>query len=243
MEARFPYPTKLDAETTWARHVVTQEFGTLAPFHDPAGSGVQEGRSRFSFQRATAISKRVPYGDIHSTDFTDLYVQAAARLRSVYVAQASGRDLSDADQRELEIVATLDPRKTAGMRQGYGLSAPARRAVEQRAMDVAAHFLTSKGYTIKDVSSSKPFDFEAAMRRALLKVEVKGTTSDRADAILMTRNEVELHRQEGGEMLLSSCLASGSWRTKVRTRLLAEMWSASLHGMLTNGSMNQQPSA
>jgi hypothetical protein len=35
-----------------------------------------------------------------------------------------------------------------------------------------------------------------------MKVEVKGTTSDSPDAILMTRNEVALHRAEKGDTAL-----------------------------------------
>jgi hypothetical protein len=113
-----------------------------------------------------------------------------------------GRDLSDADQRELEVVAAIDPVRAEGRRQGYGLPAPARRAVELRAMAEAASFLQSNGYLVRDVSSSQPFDFEATKDGIQLKVEVKGTTSDRADAILMTRNEVELHRHERGKTAL-----------------------------------------
>ncbi|MDH6234932.1 hypothetical protein M2281_005553 [Mesorhizobium soli] len=188
---------ELDAQTEWARGVVLEEFGTLAPFDDPAEFGARRPLP-LSFQRATAISHRVAYSDISASDFDDLFHQAAQRLRPIYTAQASGRDLTDADQRELEISAALNPLHRPSGRQGYGLSAPARKAVEQRAMDVAAQFLRSKGYAVRDTSASNPFDFEATLSGKQIKVEVKGTTSDRADGIFMTANEVELHMSEKG---------------------------------------------
>ncbi|WP_322418905.1 protein NO VEIN domain-containing protein [Mesorhizobium huakuii] len=142
------------------------------------------------------------YSDIRDTDFDNLFEQAAHRLLPIYHAQAIGRDLTDADQRELEIAAVLNPLDQLGSRQGYGLSAPARAAVERRSMEVAAQFLRSIGYAVRDTSASNSFDFEAELGGTRIKVEVKGTTSDRADGILMTANEVELHRNERGKTAL-----------------------------------------
>jgi hypothetical protein len=192
---------ELDAQTAWARRVVIEGFGTLVPFDDPADFGARRPLP-ISFQRATAISHRVAYSDIRATDFGELFDQAAQRLRPIYAAQAIGRDLTDADQRELEIAAALSPLNRPSGRQGYGLSAPARKAVEKRAMEVASQFLRSNGYAVRDTSALSPFDFEATLSGARIKVEVKGTTSDRADGILMTANEVELHRREKGNTAL-----------------------------------------
>jgi len=193
---------ELDAQTAWARQVVVEEVGTLAPFNDPADFGARRPLP-ISFQRATAISHRVAYADIRSTDFGRLFEEAARRLRPIYAAQVTGRNLTDADQRELEIEAALNPLNRPSGRQGYGLSAPARRAVERRAMEVTAQFLRDNGYTVRDTSATRPFDFEATLNGALSKVEVKGTTSDRADGILMTANEVALHRNEKGSTALA----------------------------------------
>ncbi|MBZ9798808.1 MrcB family domain-containing protein [Mesorhizobium sp. ES1-4] len=192
---------ELDAQTAWARQVVIEEFGSLVPFDDPADFGARRSLP-ISFQRATAISHRVAYSDIRTTNFGELLDQAAQRLRPIYAAQAMGRDLTDADQRELEIAAALSPLDRPSGRQGYGLSAPARKAVEKRAMDVASQFLRANRYVVRDTSASSPFDFEATVSGTRIKVEVKGTTSDRADGILMTANEVALHRNEKGNTAL-----------------------------------------
>ena len=86
-------------------------------------------------------------------------------------------------------------------------------------MLMAHKWLRAQGYTVKDCSLNMPFDYLATRNDETIKVEVKGTTSDRADAILMTSNEVELHRLECGRtaliivcgILLSG--AGGDYRT------------------------------
>nr|WP_295467535.1 hypothetical protein [Mesorhizobium sp.] len=52
--------------------------------------------------------------------------------------------------------------------------------------------------TVKDTLASSSFDFETTQGLTRIKVEVKGTTSDRTDGISMTANEVALHRREKG---------------------------------------------
>lgn len=197
-----PLPDReLDAQTAWARTVLLEQLGNLEPFSDPANFGATR-QLPISFQRATAIAKRVAYDDIDDTDLERLLEQAAERLRIVYEAQAIGRDLSLADQAELEIAAVINPNHDQNTRQGYGLPPAAKRAVERRAMEIAEQWLSDNGYNVKDCSASRPYDIEAQNGSKTIKVEVKGTTSDRADAILMTRNEVELHRREKGATAL-----------------------------------------
>lgn len=197
-----PLPdSELDAQTGWARTVLIEQLGTLEPFSDPPDFGAKR-KLPISFQRATAIAKRVDYKDIDNTDFEPLLVQAAERLRMIYEAQASGRDLSQADQAELEIATVLNPNREQGLRQGYGLPAAARRVVELRAMKLAEEWLRNNSYSVKDCSANRPYDFEAHHGGEVIKVEVKGTTSDRVDAILMTKNEVDLHRSEKGATAL-----------------------------------------
>jgi len=78
-------------------------------------------------------------------------------------------------------------------RQGFGLTSRERKRVEDRAMKVATAYLRQKGYDVEDVSSRNPFDLRATRGRKELKVEVKGTTGQGVE-ILLTKNEVELHR-------------------------------------------------
>ena len=86
--------------------------------------------------------------------------------------------------------------------QGYGLTVAERNAVELRAMVLAETWLREQGYKPKDTSASKSYDFEATRDGETLFVEVKGTMSDRADAIAMTHGEVALHREAKGRTAL-----------------------------------------
>lgn len=201
----------LARQTAWARSVILQSLGALDPFIDAPDFGAKRALPR-SFQKATAISKRVAYDEIDSTDFEGLLLEAARRLRLIYEAQSTGRDLAPADQAQSAITEIVNPARS-GRRQGYGLSAPARRAVEHRAMLVAEEWLRAQGYLVKDCSANMPFDFLATRGDEAIKVEVKGTTSDHADAILMTSNEVELHKLEYGQtalVIVSKILLSSS---------------------------------
>lgn len=192
---------EIDAQTDWARSVVIEEYGALSPFDDPADFGATRPLPK-AFERATAFSKRIAKEELETTDLDELLEQAAERLRVIYEAQSIGRDVTAAELAEAEIEALMNPKRAAARRQGYGLSAPARRAVELRAMELAWQWLLDQGYDVEDRSASKPYDLEAVRGGEEIKVEVKGTTSDRADAILMTRNEVDLHRREKGRTCL-----------------------------------------
>lgn len=192
---------EIDANTAWARSIILEGFGTLSPFVDEHDFGARRPLPK-SFERATVVSKKIPFDDLETTDFETILRLAAERLRTIYEAQSSGRDVAPADQDEVAIEAIINPNRSGGRRQGWGLPAPAKRAVELRAMELARQHLEEDGFEVKDRSAKHPFDLEASKDGATIKVEVKGTTSDRAEAILMTRNEVDLHAKEKG----STCL-------------------------------------
>jgi hypothetical protein len=189
----------LDRKTGWARQVVLEEFGTIEPFVDPPDFGARRPLPK-SFERATALCKRVEVSELDETDIEELLVQAATYLNAIYRAETDGRDLSPADQDERQICGALRPGGQGG--QGFGLSAEDRRLVEGRAMELADRWLRDAGFETVDRSASHAYDIEATRGNELLKVEVKGTTSDRVDAISMTRNEVQLHREEAGATAL-----------------------------------------
>ena len=119
-------------------------------------------------------------------------------LRAIYHAQRTGRHLKATDIAEAQLEDISRPSRAAVAGQGYRLSAPERRAIELHAMAAARSWLEGEGYSVKDVSGSASFDFEARNSERLVKVEVKGTTGDGADAIFMTKNEVDLHINERG---------------------------------------------
>ena len=115
--------------------------------------------------------------------------------------------LSLADRKPLEFSDDLDlllnPQKIKTGGQGYSTSSADRKAIEIHAMVMAEEWLRGEGFTrISDCSAGSSFDFSAFKDSQGWKIEVKGTTQRSANAILMTSNEVELHRRECGSTIM-----------------------------------------
>lgn len=80
--------------------------------------------------------------------------------------------------------------------QGFALSAPARRAVELRAMAIARAHYEAAGFEINDVSAQQSFDLLCVRLGRTLYVEVKGTTeAGPPDSVFITPNEERLARE------------------------------------------------
>ena len=193
---------ELARRTAWARSVVLDRWQSLEPFTDKIVLGAKAPLPR-TFEKATALARRFPAGSIALDDFRSLLAMAAERLAEIYRSQREGRDITPADQEASEITAVLRPLRASGKRQGFNLTGPERKAVELRAMDVAKEWLEGHGFSWKDQSASDAFDLLASRDGLSHKVEVKGTTSDICDAIVMTKNEVDLHRREKGATALA----------------------------------------
>lgn len=192
---------ELDKRCAWARAMVLEDRGSLEPFTDANDFGATVALPK-SFERACALVKNVPYGEIDDTVMERHLVEAAEMLRAIYAAQRIGRELSPADQAELDIMSVTKPASRIAQSQGFGLTAKERKAVELRAMALAEQWLRDNGYKPKDTSANKPYDFEAKRGDYTIFVEVKGTTSDAANAINMTHGEVDLHRNNKGQTAL-----------------------------------------
>ena len=189
---------KLLEKTLMARDSIISEHGRVGDFVDQIALNAKAPLPK-TFEQATAIAKRINFDDIDATDFDSLFSQSALYLRTIYEAQRSGFDLTHADQAELEIQDVVKPqRKRQSGSQGFGLSAPEKKAVELRAMELTQVWFESNGYAVKDTSANQSYDLLASKDNITTKVEVKGTTSSDPSAILMTANEVDLHRSEKG---------------------------------------------
>lgn len=188
---------QLKAKTSWARSVVEQRWGTPAPFTDVIALNARAPLPR-TFEKATALACRIPIESIDSADLDGLLFSCAERLSAIYLAQLEQRDMSPGDQDAFELAAIVKPLRHRSRAQGIGLTSAERRAVELRAMLLAIQFLEAEGFICDDKSAAESFDILARRDGQALKIEVKGTTSDLCESVLMTRNEVELHRREKG---------------------------------------------
>jgi hypothetical protein len=188
---------ELKTRTTWAQNVILSRYRTLAPFGDVIDLGAKAALPK-TFEKATALAKRVPKDELSSFELEGLLLSAAERLGEIYLAQLDQRDISQGDRDTDQIIAIAKPLRRSG-RQGQGLNAIERKAVELRAMEVALNYLKEHNYECKDTSATESFDVLATKGGIGIKVEIKGTTSDICDSVMMTRNEVNLHRNEKGK--------------------------------------------
>lgn len=189
---------ELIRRTSWARGVVQERWGSIAPFDSEMRLGAKASLPK-TFEKATAFAFRIPVMQLGTTDIHYLLHSAAERLAEIYRAQLDQRDVAPGEQDSASIAEISNPLKRRSGKQGLGLTAAERRAVELRAMELAVTHLTQLGYRCSDRSATESFDLLAANAKQTLKVEVKGTTSEFCDSVLMTRNEVELHRNEKGQ--------------------------------------------
>lgn len=192
---------ELETRTSWARSTIVERWGTLLPFEETMNLGAKADLPR-TFEKATVLARKIPVMELESINLDQALFTAAERLNTIYKAQLERRDVSPGDVLTEEITLLSRPTRSRKKGQGIGLSAAERRMVELQAMDLATSLLNGLGYACKDVSHNESFDILAMNGMESIKVEVKGTTSDVCESILMTKNEVDLHRREKGKTCL-----------------------------------------
>ncbi len=194
---------EISEKVNWALGVLNKEGLDYSNFSDQIDIGSPHSLPK-SFEKATIVCKTYDVATANESEVSTTIANALSLLSSIYDYCSEFNDLSQSDIAKSDLETTINPtKKNLNKRQGYGLSAPERKAVELRAMDVAREYLQSLGYKTRDTSASNPFDFLAEKDGEKIKVEVKGTTSSLVDSIMMTSNEVALHRNEAGTTALA----------------------------------------
>jgi hypothetical protein len=141
--------------------------------------------------------------------YSPVHRSTGAGLQSVYLAELSeplgllllslteqGKDAA-ANQREAAAAPEVSAARAvleevAGRRpsgQGFGLSAAQRKAVEDRAMELAQKYYEQEHWTVEDVHKTRSYDLVCRRDGQELHVEVKGTTG-LGEKVLLPRNEV-----------------------------------------------------
>lgn len=188
--------TELSARVGWARRVLSD---------GPAATWVQDidlvARTRLGqgYERGNVCALEYARGAIPPDQvIREDLVSAVGHLSTLYRSEAVGIDVPGespdvADAREqLDAIAG---KRTPGPARPR-LTAAERKAIELRAVAVSTHFLEQRGYDVTDVGSHESYDLHALPPDggSALRVEVKGTTSSGSEVVL-TRNEVNLHRE------------------------------------------------
>lgn len=151
-----------------------------------------------AYERTTVFSRFYPSGAVPADAVLEAdLLRFMVPLRKLYDAQerglvpgATSPDLQDLRD---EVEKFTAPLKNRPKGQGRGLSAAARKLVEMHAMGHARQWLKDEGFEFDDVSATDSCDFRARRHGEDWVVEVKGTTGG-PGSVLLTRNEVVLHR-------------------------------------------------
>lgn len=193
--------SELKSKTDWARTVINAKWGSIDPFENNMVLGAKAPLTK-TFEKATAIAKFLTPKSSTEPELDAILGVACRGLNEIYIAQLEQRDITPAEQDALQIKEITKPLYRTGYGQGFGLSALDRKAIELHAMKMAVSYLQAQGFVCTDTSANQPFDLLAKKGEQKIKVEVKGTTSDICKSIMMTKNEVTLHRQEVGNTAL-----------------------------------------
>lgn len=175
----------------WARALLAKS-GYLPSFPDQLDFGSTSSRPR-AYANATAIAKKFPVDQINQDTFVKSMITALQALDELYDEQTKGSHLDEGDKQLALIEEAIKPTRTSLGRQGFGLTANQRKAVEMRGMLVATSMLEALDYQVTDVSNKQSFDLLAKKTTETRKIEVKASTSASLESIVMTHNEVKLH--------------------------------------------------
>ena len=119
--------------------------------------------------------------------------EAADRLQDLWSDHLAALGLGGSPE-VADAVAAVEQVSNPRRKFGRSFTAEENAVIEERAVAVTRkHFEYELGYETEDVGATMPYDVHATKGQKVVKVEVKGTTTDGA-AIVLTRNEVNLHR-------------------------------------------------
>lgn len=179
----------------WSRGIVVNQAQALG-----LDVGVHLGSTQklaVAYESTTAFSKTYARSLLpnNQTLLDDLSMMLNL-LQQLYYSVDMGREPGTPSAEVVEAIGAIEkiakPNKVANG-QGYGLTAQQRQAVDRRAMRVAEDWLRLRFNNILDVHLREPCDFRIQDEEQSIVVEVKGTTGG-PDSILLTHNEVDLHR-------------------------------------------------
>jgi hypothetical protein len=181
---------------SWAATVLGTEFEA-----DPdIRLGVVLGKFDLArgYENTTVVSKfyqsgRIPADQVLLGDL----LRFMPPLAKLYRAQEQGIAPGAVSVEMLGLYHDLDklasPLKELPKGQGRGLSGPLRKLVELHAMRLAEDWLKEGGFEYENVAARDSCDFRARLHGEDWVIEVKGTTGG-LGSVLLTRNEVALHR-------------------------------------------------
>ncbi|GAB3875426.1 DUF3578 domain-containing protein [Terrabacter terrigena] len=191
---------ELIARVDWARKVLEGELKARQDLLRRIDLQTK-GRLGLGYEIGNVAAIEYPLNDVPSeARLADDFRFLTDLLRALYLAEEEALDLPGEPAPEVadaEVAVDQSAGRRA-RRQGFRLSVEEKLAIEKHAVRVATQFLVSSAggkWTVKDVGATSSYDLDARRGDERLYVEVKGTTS-LGEEVILTRNEVDLHRAQ-----------------------------------------------
>lgn len=212
-EAGAPRPGGLSSTAAAVSAALAAVFGpdvarTLSPVNQPL-SAVQPRTAMYAvigglrcsvYADPKAINVLTPASNAES------YLRAHAKLSDAIVqSPGPGRnpayagvryalaDVFDLTPEVADALVLADEAAGRAPRRTMLSTALERKLIEERAIKVATEHFEALGFRVDDVGAYESYDLDCLRGEQHLYVEVEGTTSH-GEAVILTKNEVELHR-------------------------------------------------
>jgi uncharacterized protein DUF3883 len=173
--------------------VIWQRFGprlTVDDRHAPQTRPFEENwQNRASYERAAMVREGLLASRNDGVwELSPSGMDAAAAVRALAAVDAVG---TTPEVLDAEVLA--DEAAGRVTRRGVIMTAAERTAIETHAVGVVSTYFSGLGYRVDDVGGYESYDLDVRRPGERIYVEVKGTTTEGATVVL-TKNEVELHR-------------------------------------------------
>ena len=212
------FPERSDAEVaqlmTWGRTYLPTDIAgsdrlTTSISLDARRSALGSAYEKTSLIAFGYESGSIPNDEVIKNDLKTLTAALSALYDAVRADPAQPGIPSPEVESALDGIADQAGRRASvrGNRQGFALSATQKKVVEEWAVAQAIGLLKSMGWKdseIKDVGATESYDLHCESGAKKLFVEVKGTTSA-GETVILTRNEVALHKREFPNNALIVC--------------------------------------
>ncbi|MFJ8963636.1 MrcB family domain-containing protein [Lentzea sp. NPDC102401] len=191
----------------WARDVLATRLHARADLVESIELKARRSNLGRAYEDGNVVAFEYSLEELPSDDvLADDLVFLVSALSELYELVEQAVDLPGETAPEIADAEVGAERLAGKARRGQGLrlDASERIAIERRAVAVATRYLVEQGYSVKDVGATKSYDLDARRAGERLYVEVKGTTTawTASSEVILTRNEVDLHRREHPNTML-----------------------------------------
>lgn len=191
---------ELEQRNSWARGVLTRDFVISDEWATALKLDTKVPSLGHSYELGSVFAVEYEADGVPSDARIEEHLMEASEwLGAVYREADLGLqvpgDSPEVADTERALLEVAEPRKPVATPPR--LTAIERKAIEEYAVAVTVeHFKSPNlGFDVKDVGATKSYDLHATRAGQTVKIEVKGTTSNGSEVIL-TRNEVDLHKSE-----------------------------------------------